>query len=129
MTRKSALLSLFISSAFAFSHYESLAGLSQRDIDQFILSYPDVVIPNPPGPLENDSIKLVNDPAHPFIPPTHDDIRGPCPGLNTLANHGVRNFEIIFHRSSPLTCFCQYLPRSGVARPDQIVSAVMEGIE
>lgn len=96
MTRKSTLLSLFISSAFAFSHYESLAGLNQKEIDQFILNYPVVVIPNPPGPLENDSIKLVNDPEHPFIPPRHTDIRGPCPGLNTLANHGVRNFETSF---------------------------------
>ncbi|KAK3314965.1 Chloroperoxidase [Apodospora peruviana] len=26
--------------------------------------------------------------AHRFIPPTDKDIRGPCPGLNALANHG-----------------------------------------
>ncbi|KAF2200873.1 Cloroperoxidase [Delitschia confertaspora ATCC 74209] len=28
------------------------------------------------------------DDAHRFIPPTDKDIRGPCPGLNALANHG-----------------------------------------
>ncbi|KIJ30608.1 hypothetical protein M422DRAFT_143608, partial [Sphaerobolus stellatus SS14] len=35
--------------------------------------------------------------------------RGPCSALNTLANLG-------------------YLPRSGVARPDQLVTAVMEAL-
>lgn len=103
-----AFFSLFISFTHAFPAYESLAGLSQRDVDEFISNNPVAVIPNPPGPLANDSIKLVNDPAHPFIPPGPTDLRGPCPGLNTLANHG-------------------YLPRSGVARPDQLVTAVMEG--
>ncbi|CAF1084881.1 unnamed protein product [Adineta steineri] len=28
---------------------------------------------------------------HPFIPPGPNDIRGPCPGLNTAANHGYIN--------------------------------------
>lgn len=25
--------------------------------------------------------------AHAFLPPGHSDLRGPCPGLNALANH------------------------------------------
>ncbi|KAM3415203.1 hypothetical protein BST61_g10323 [Cercospora zeina] len=29
-----------------------------------------------------------DDPDHQFIAPTANDIRGPCPGLNTAANHG-----------------------------------------
>lgn len=29
------------------------------------------------------------DTAHQFIAPTANDIRGPCPGLNAAANHGV----------------------------------------
>jgi len=29
------------------------------------------------------------DTAHKFIAPTSNDIRGPCPGLNAAANHGV----------------------------------------
>lgn len=43
-----------------------------------------------PAPLpQNDtSVKLVNDKAHPYIKPGPTDLRGPCPGLNTLANHG-----------------------------------------
>ncbi|KIJ52275.1 hypothetical protein M422DRAFT_156243 [Sphaerobolus stellatus SS14] len=98
----------FVQLAFAFPAYESLAGLSEREIDALIATNGPLRIPSPPGPLKDDSLKLVNDPAHPFIPAGPDDIRGPCPGLNTLASHG-------------------FLPRSGVARPDQLVTAVMEG--
>ncbi|KIJ48622.1 hypothetical protein M422DRAFT_247470 [Sphaerobolus stellatus SS14] len=93
--------------AVAFPLYESLAGIGERKITEFTVRYGVSNIPNPPGPLVDDTIKLVNDRAHPFIPAGPEDIRGPCPGLNTLANHG-------------------YLPRNGVARPDQIVTAVME---
>jgi hypothetical protein len=43
-----------------------------------------------PHTLAHDSLtKIVNDEKHPYIPPGPDDIRGLCPGLNTLANHGV----------------------------------------
>ncbi|THU90500.1 Cloroperoxidase [Dendrothele bispora CBS 962.96] len=30
----------------------------------------------------------INPDAHPWIAPGPNDLRGPCPGLNTLANHG-----------------------------------------
>ncbi|KAF6744790.1 aromatic peroxygenase precursor [Ephemerocybe angulata] len=49
--------------------------------------------------------KPVQKPAYP--PLERDDIRGPCPGLNTLASHG-------------------YLPSNGVASPSQIINAVQE---
>ncbi|CAF1003345.1 unnamed protein product [Adineta steineri] len=39
---------------------------------------------------------------HPFIPPGPNDIRGPCPALNTAANHG-------------------YLNRSGITNFDELV--------
>lgn len=42
--------------------------------------------------------------AHAFMPPGHGDLRGPCPGLNALANHN-------------------YLPHNGVATIDEFVSA------
>lgn len=42
------------------------------------------------------TIYIAVDGIHEFQPPKDDDQRGPCPGLNALANHG-------------------YLPRSGVA--------------
>ena len=43
----------------------------------------------PPGPLQDTSAKLVNDENHPWKPLEPGDMRGPCPGLNTLASHGV----------------------------------------
>ncbi|KAH8792950.1 Chloroperoxidase, partial [Flagelloscypha sp. PMI_526] len=50
---------------------------------------------------------LFKDENHYYKAPEHNDLRGPCPGLNTLANHG-------------------YLPRSGIATFEQIVDAVGE---
>ena len=35
------------------------------------------------------SCSSLNDAAHPWMPLRANDIRGPCPGLNTLASHGV----------------------------------------
>ncbi|XP_006458748.1 hypothetical protein AGABI2DRAFT_190943 [Agaricus bisporus var. bisporus H97] len=64
--------------------------------------------PPPPGPLEYGGVKLVNDADHPFIAPGPGDIRGPCPALNTLANHG-------------------YISRNGIESPSNIVHAAMEG--
>ncbi|KAH6910884.1 Chloroperoxidase [Coprinopsis sp. MPI-PUGE-AT-0042] len=65
-------------------------------------------VPNPPPPPSFVGAMLVNDAAHPFRPPRKGDLRGPCPGLNTLANHG-------------------WLPRDGVATPAQIITAVQDG--
>jgi hypothetical protein len=45
--------------------------------------------PPPPPPLKYNGTKLVNDADHLFMPAGPDDMRGPCPGLNTLASHGV----------------------------------------
>ena len=36
------------------------------------------------------------DTAHEFVPPGPNDIRGPCPGLNTAANHNVRLYTLRF---------------------------------
>ncbi|KAL0061583.1 hypothetical protein AAF712_011610 [Marasmius tenuissimus] len=44
------------------------------------------------------------DGQHKFVPPGHGDLRGPCPGLNALANHN-------------------YLPHNGVATVEQFISA------
>ncbi|KZS95533.1 Cloroperoxidase [Sistotremastrum niveocremeum HHB9708] len=71
---------------------------------------------NPPGgvvitipPRSTDvGLKLVPDADHPFVAPGPGDMRGPCPALNTLANHG-------------------YLPRNGVASYEQIINATREG--
>lgn len=66
-----------------------------------------VIITNPPAQTFNGT-KVIPDAEHPFIAPGPADLRGPCPGLNTLANHG-------------------YLPRNGVASFEQIVTATGEG--
>ncbi|TEB37033.1 aromatic peroxygenase precursor [Coprinellus micaceus] len=116
MAGKYSFLSLFsllsllthISSTLAFPSYGSLGGLSGRELDDLVARLPQVVPPNPPGPLEFSGPKLVNDADHPWEPLRPGDIRGPCPGLNTLASHG-------------------YLPRDGVATPTQIINAVQEG--
>ncbi|KAJ7127271.1 Chloroperoxidase [Mycena crocata] len=53
-------------------------------------------------PRQNDTgIKRIPDADHPFIAPGPSDQRGPCPAMNTLANHGyisrngITNFEEI----------------------------------
>lgn len=37
----------------------------------------------------NFQVPAAGDDAHEFVPPSANDIRGPCPGLNTAANHNV----------------------------------------
>ncbi|KZT41045.1 Cloroperoxidase [Sistotremastrum suecicum HHB10207 ss-3] len=64
-----------------------------------------IVVP----PVSTDTgIKQIPDAAHPYVAPGPGDQRGPCPGLNTLANHG-------------------YLPHNGIASFEQIVNATREG--
>ena len=87
----------------SFPAHRSLAGLSREQLD-LILPMLSVAPPeNPPGPLNDTSAKLVNDAAHPWRLPAPNDMRGPCPGLNTLASHGVSFFGSLFrflcHRS------------------------------
>ncbi|TEB20564.1 Cloroperoxidase [Coprinellus micaceus] len=116
MTLNSTFLSLFalisllssLSATSSFPSYSSLAGLSERELDEVVAWLPQVLPPSPPPPLKFNGTKLVNDRDHPWKPIRKGDIRGPCPGLNTLASHG-------------------YLPRDGVATPSQIIEAVQEG--
>ncbi|MCO5608385.1 hypothetical protein L7F22_062594 [Adiantum nelumboides] len=51
---------------------------------------------------------IVPDADHPFQAPGAGDERGPCPGLNTLANHG-------------------YLPRNGIAHWQDIIAGTKAG--
>ncbi|KAJ3481539.1 hypothetical protein NLJ89_g12202 [Agrocybe chaxingu] len=99
---------IFATRVVAFPAYASLAGLSERELNAIIPTLGAREPAPPPGPLPDTSAKLVNDAAHPWKPLRPGDIRGPCPGLNTLASHG-------------------YLPRNGVATPAQIITATMEG--
>ncbi|KAF8974246.1 aromatic peroxygenase precursor [Flammula alnicola] len=103
------LFSLFsLNNVLAFPSYRSLAGLSPAELEVIIPTLEVRTPEPPPGPLNDTSAKLVVDPAHPWIEAGLNDIRGPCPGLNTLASHG-------------------WLPRNGIATPAEIVNAVQEG--
>jgi len=98
----------FVSVVTGFPTYGSLAGLTIEERD-LIISRLQVRQAEPaPGPSNDTSAKLVNDEDHPWKPLQPGDIRGPCPGLNTLASHG-------------------WLPRNGIATPAQIVDAVQQG--
>ncbi|KAF7777913.1 hypothetical protein Agabi119p4_3985 [Agaricus bisporus var. burnettii] len=95
--------------ATAFPAHGSLAGLSRQELDDAMSGFGEYKRPPPPpGPLEYGGVKLVNDAEHPFIAPGEGDIRGPCPALNTLANHG-------------------YISRNGIESPSNIVRGAMEG--
>lgn len=86
----------FLTLGNAFPSYQSLAGLSNDEVDLFIREHGERSLSGahpPPPPQKDNSSKLVNDAQHPFIAPGPDDLRGPCPGLNTLANHGVHNYK------------------------------------
>jgi hypothetical protein len=80
-------------STSAFPAYASLGGLSQRDLDAIIPTLKPTKTKLPPPPLKYNGTKLVNDAAHPWMAPGPNDKRGPCPGLNTLASHGVSHLH------------------------------------
>jgi hypothetical protein len=82
----------------AFPSYGSLAGLSERELASIIPSLKETLPGKVPGPLKFNGTKLINDAAHPWKPLRPGDIRGPCPGLNTLASHGVR-------LAAPFSCY------------------------
>jgi len=84
-----ALLPALFSVGVALPSYSPLAGLNRRELDAVISTLHFKEPESPPGPLSDTSTKLVNDEAHPWKPLRPFDIRGPCPGLNTLASHGV----------------------------------------
>lgn len=91
MAKLTSLLSLAILTvqAVAFPQYQSLGGLNERELEALLPRLNFVRHPPPPSPPEDTSVKLVNDKNHPWMPLRKGDIRGPCPGLNTLASHGV----------------------------------------
>jgi unspecific peroxygenase len=120
------LFAINLKNVSSFPSYGSLAGLSDAELDLIIPTLQVRDLEPPPGPLNDTSAKLVNDPAHPWKPLRPGDIRGPCPGLNTLASHGVcilSTISIII-----LTTLFQWLPRCGIATPAQIVKAVQDGV-
>ena len=82
-------LSVLAIQAVAIPQHQPLAGLTERELKDLLPRFKTVTPPPPPGPPKDTSVKLVNDKDHPYKPLRKGDIRGPCPGLNTLASHGV----------------------------------------
>ena len=80
---------VFASIAASFPSYGSLAGLTEAELEAIIPTLEVRDAEPAPGPLKFNGTKLVNDKHHPWQPLRPGDIRGPCPGLNTLASHGV----------------------------------------
>ncbi|KAF9443212.1 hypothetical protein P691DRAFT_779002, partial [Macrolepiota fuliginosa MF-IS2] len=72
------------STASAFPAYGSLAGLPREELDKVLPTLEFKKPAPPPGPPAYTGTKLVYDKAHPWKAPGPNDIRGPCPGLNTL---------------------------------------------
>jgi hypothetical protein len=70
--------------SFLAQQWFTLAGLTQEQLNDIIPKLHVAPPENPPGPLNDTSAKLVDDRDHPWIPPAPNDMRGPCPGLNTL---------------------------------------------
>ncbi|UZJ53819.1 hypothetical protein CBS101457_003139 [Exobasidium rhododendri] len=60
------------------------------------------------GARKRDATTITPDAAHPYQAPSSTDQRGPCPGLNTLANHG-------------------YLPRTGIVHWQDIIEGTKDG--
>jgi len=87
--RSAAIFLSLATYATAIPAWGSLAGLSEEEIELFTRTVTVTGAYPPPGPNPNTSSFLVNDAAHPWRAPGPNDIRGPCPGLNTLASHGV----------------------------------------
>jgi len=85
--------------------YDSLAGRSQEEIEEFFKrnDFPIVGAQPIPPPPTDVGAKLVNDAAHPYIAPGPNDMRGPCPAMNSLANHGVSG---TLRRDDAPQCFC-----------------------
>jgi hypothetical protein len=65
-------------------------------------------LPLVPPPFDAEAQYVSNQGAHAYLAPGPGDARGPCPGLNALANHN-------------------YLPHNGVATIQQFIDATNAG--
>ena len=91
-----------LSTSFAFPNLQAANGafLRRQEAEDSTASQAGglpgqgVDAPPPPGPPSFTGTKLVNDRDHPWRPLRNGDIRGPCPGLNTLASHGVSSIHL-----------------------------------
>ncbi|RDW57105.1 hypothetical protein BP6252_13851 [Coleophoma cylindrospora] len=108
-----AALVLFAAQGHAFPSLEHLARLAESQLDagtQEELRARSAALEQPVqrDAITNFSAQPISvSGVHAFVPPGAGDVRGPCPGLNVLANHG-------------------YLPHNGVASLLQYATAVQD---
>ncbi|KAI1262475.1 hypothetical protein F5Y18DRAFT_151579 [Xylariaceae sp. FL1019] len=108
-------LTLAVSPAVAFPAHLSEAFLQLRDSSEArstINAPPECPFakrqaPGVTPPFDAELQYVSNTGDHAFVAPGANDKRGPCPGLNAMANHG-------------------YLPHNGVGTIDQFISGTME---
>ncbi|KAM3415965.1 hypothetical protein BST61_g9455 [Cercospora zeina] len=91
------ILSPLTANAFRDIHARSLDERQNRAAPQG-----EGALPFTPPPFNAEQQRVPNTGANQFIAPGPGDERGPCPGLNAMANHG-------------------YLPRNGIASIDQFI--------
>lgn len=70
----------------------------------------------------NFQVPANGDTAHVFVPPGPNDIRGPCPGLNTAANHDVCAYTPSIRWSNSLT-ESQVIAHDGVTTFAELLDA------
>jgi len=82
--------------------WDSLAGRSQDDIEDFIKRHGPAIVGAQPLPAQpkDTGMKLVNDRLHQYQAPKKGAKRGPCPGMNSMANHGVREETRLWMRAN-----------------------------
>jgi hypothetical protein len=100
MLYTSVLLATLLSSTAAFPSMASMSSEYGNHGHGVKIIYPER--------MSFTGSKMIPDKHHPYIPPGPGDQRGPCPGLNTLANHG-------------------YLPRNGIVSVQDLINGAQEG--
>ncbi|KAK4553340.1 hypothetical protein LTR86_009640 [Recurvomyces mirabilis] len=99
-----------VANVAAFPHFSSekrgipVEALLERQVSQPQGGAAGVPLPAVPPPFNAASQRVNVNGTYTFVAPTSGDARGPCPGLNAMANHG-------------------YLPHNGVATVTQFVAA------
>jgi hypothetical protein len=115
-----SIILLNLHGTVAFPSYGSLARFSRSELEAIIPTLKEGVPETPPGPLNDTSAKLVNDKYHPWKPAGKNDIRGPCPGLNTLASHGVCR-AIVRPNETGISCADDFVFNSGFLEMESLL--------
>jgi len=108
--------------------WDSLAGRSQDEIEDFIKRHGPAIVGAQPLPAQptDTSKRLVHDANHQYIAPEPGFKRGPCPGMNSMSNHGVRLYGCKPKRRRADQS-SQFYNRNGVDTPQALIQGSMDG--